>query len=547
MLAIENKDEVSVMLVLEHQVDVVNQDAEGRTALHLAVRQGLLALVKLLVSKGASLTITDNQGKTPPQYAAAHSEMDNYFGNYLAKQQSNKHFHQIKSPWRNLVFQGGSVRGLAYPGALRALEEQDICRLKDIQRVGGTSAGAINALLVGLGYTLDEIDHLVGIKTIPNSPLPQIKFAELLDGEFGSLLLAAKNQDWKTLLGANHHRTWENLKQVNGVLVGLARLFDGTAGNAVGLVNHVRTTLQDTYQKLSADFGLCPGTKLETLFETLIRMKVSQKAEHSITTPVTFAELATYQDFKEMYFVGVNTETGNQTIFSTEAILNHSKIISHRGKKGKQKGIFHINTNCPELVAAFYGYNNPLLRKYLHQDLGVSLWTRDYDNNTALHIAAKQGNLQAVTNILSVDSSRATVTNKQGETPLSLSKNKEIIAMLQQYTQDVQLVSRNVSGGNKKSDESQKQAHMKMPFDQDKSKSDASFQIKQKQDPSTSTTKAEPTVTIILQAPNYAPPTTALIFSTATQAGPIPQANMPISSSKVSSESMAATYLKTPT
>ena len=47
--------------------------------------------------------------------------------------------------FRNLVFEGGGVRGIAYIGAMGVLEQQGV--LEHIIRVGGTSAGAINALI----------------------------------------------------------------------------------------------------------------------------------------------------------------------------------------------------------------------------------------------------------------------------------------------------------------------------------------------------------------------------------------------------------------
>jgi NTE family protein len=58
--------------------------------------------------------------------------------------------------FRNLVFEGGGIRGIAYVGALKALEKKGV--LPGIERVGGTSAGAINAVLLGLGYTWEEIE-----------------------------------------------------------------------------------------------------------------------------------------------------------------------------------------------------------------------------------------------------------------------------------------------------------------------------------------------------------------------------------------------------
>ncbi|MDP2731441.1 MAG: patatin-like phospholipase family protein [Dehalococcoidales bacterium] len=56
--------------------------------------------------------------------------------------------------FRNLVFEGGGVKGIAYIGAMQVLEEKGI--LPDIQRVGGTSVGAINALLFALGFDNSE-------------------------------------------------------------------------------------------------------------------------------------------------------------------------------------------------------------------------------------------------------------------------------------------------------------------------------------------------------------------------------------------------------
>ncbi|MDG5852443.1 patatin-like phospholipase family protein [Clostridium beijerinckii] len=57
--------------------------------------------------------------------------------------------------FRNLVFEGGGVKGIAYLGALEILEQKGI--LRNIKRVGGTSAGAIIALMVGLGYSKEEL------------------------------------------------------------------------------------------------------------------------------------------------------------------------------------------------------------------------------------------------------------------------------------------------------------------------------------------------------------------------------------------------------
>lgn len=60
---------------------------------------------------------------------------------------------------KNLVFEGAGIRGIAYCGAIRALEDGGVT--KGIEKVGGTSAGAITALTLSLGYSADEIAGIV--------------------------------------------------------------------------------------------------------------------------------------------------------------------------------------------------------------------------------------------------------------------------------------------------------------------------------------------------------------------------------------------------
>ncbi|HST21733.1 MAG TPA: patatin-like phospholipase family protein [Blastocatellia bacterium] len=58
-------------------------------------------------------------------------------------------------PFTNLVFEGGGVKGVAYGGVLEVLDQQGI--LNQIQNVAGTSAGAIIATMVALGYSAGYI------------------------------------------------------------------------------------------------------------------------------------------------------------------------------------------------------------------------------------------------------------------------------------------------------------------------------------------------------------------------------------------------------
>jgi NTE family protein len=64
-----------------------------------------------------------------------------------------------KPTYRNLVMEGGGIKGIAYGGALLELEKNGV--LQNITRVAGTSAGAIQACLLSVGYTPKEIIEIV--------------------------------------------------------------------------------------------------------------------------------------------------------------------------------------------------------------------------------------------------------------------------------------------------------------------------------------------------------------------------------------------------
>ncbi len=59
----------------------------------------------------------------------------------------------------NLVFEGAGIRGIAYAGAIKELEQEGL--LKGVKRVGGTSAGAVTALMLTLGYNAEELTAVI--------------------------------------------------------------------------------------------------------------------------------------------------------------------------------------------------------------------------------------------------------------------------------------------------------------------------------------------------------------------------------------------------
>ncbi len=66
---------------------------------------------------------------------------------------------RAQSPYTNLVFEGAGIRGVAYAGVIQQLEQNNL--LAGVTHVGGTSAGAIAALTLALGYSGKEIEDII--------------------------------------------------------------------------------------------------------------------------------------------------------------------------------------------------------------------------------------------------------------------------------------------------------------------------------------------------------------------------------------------------
>ncbi|NDD65671.1 MAG: patatin [Acidobacteria bacterium] len=79
----------------------------------------------------------------------------------------------MATQFRNLVFEGGGMKGLAYVGAMQVLADRGV--LPGVRRIGGTSAGAINALIFALGYSIDEQKEI----------LRNTSFAKFMDDSWG--------------------------------------------------------------------------------------------------------------------------------------------------------------------------------------------------------------------------------------------------------------------------------------------------------------------------------------------------------------------------
>ena len=91
-------------------------------------------------------------------------------------------------PFKNLVFQGGGVKAYVYHGALRVLDEYDI--LPQIERVAGTSAGALQATVLSFRLGIEETIDLY--KTVDHAKIRSQRNADDDEGRAGILASGLK-------------------------------------------------------------------------------------------------------------------------------------------------------------------------------------------------------------------------------------------------------------------------------------------------------------------------------------------------------------------
>jgi NTE family protein len=88
-------------------------------------------------------------------------------------------------PFKNLVFRGGGILGIAYLGAIEVLDSDEYKILPNIVRVSGASAGAITALVVSLCSSAAEIKQMadsLDFTKVPEKETDQFpKIAEHVD------------------------------------------------------------------------------------------------------------------------------------------------------------------------------------------------------------------------------------------------------------------------------------------------------------------------------------------------------------------------------
>jgi len=163
---------------------------------------------------------------------------------------------------KNLVFEGAGIRGIAYAGVLKSLEEHKLS--ENIEKVGGTSAGAIFSLLYALGYTSDEMVDIIS----------NTKFRKFNDGKFIFIGGFFRTKDKYGWYRGNKFKDW------------LGDLIEEKTGNS-------DITFEDLHNKGFKDLyvtATCLNKQkmIVLSYETYPKMKVKDAVRISMSIPLYY-------------------------------------------------------------------------------------------------------------------------------------------------------------------------------------------------------------------------------------------------------------------
>lgn len=376
--------------------DIESQNSEGLTPLSLAAYLGQQEAIRILHKYGASIEAKDfndyhpmhraSQGchpdaiqllaflgaKISPKDPELYRPLDLVRGmpgdraktctNLLINLSKNKEARKfdptpsLESP-TNLVFKGGGVKGLAYLGAIKSLHQKNL--LQSVERIAGTSAGAITATLLAINFPVDELTQLLS-----KTNLVEI----LLDHPLSKKKLKAPFQD----------------PNIVDFITNLYSIYDRVQQAINNPLSIVTSLLKGIYRFT----GLCEGEEFRKWLENTMKQQV--KIDH-----LTFGELAELikqgKPYKHLHVFTTKVGTNSEIVcLSSDASKWKDIIISDAVRASMSiPGVFephilHAKINNERIPAPQFGsfldggmlYNFPVeafdqKRYFTREDLGA--------------------------------------------------------------------------------------------------------------------------------------------------------------------------------
>ena len=279
-----NQMKMLVYLLGKCRRDVIeHKNGDGQTPFCFAAAEGNRRALTILKAYGAVLAATDQSGKTAVHHAAIHFRIDAlrilaYFGLEMHALDGDflhayAHIRELQTPiaratgavWCSLyrertravhavpnfnemspegfVFQGGGPKGIAFCGVYGILEKRGL--LKALQRVAGTSAGALTAIMIGLNFKSNEINQI----------LFDLNLMDFIDDPVTG--------------------TWERFK--NAALFAKLKLGLGALRKIQTAVTNPASFVMDALQTLWKCNGVCEGNKLRAWIEDQIEKRTGDR------------------------------------------------------------------------------------------------------------------------------------------------------------------------------------------------------------------------------------------------------------------------------
>jgi NTE family protein len=354
-LAIEFDDVATLKLILAHfnaeeMLRAVNKN--GDSILHYCVENGALLTLRFLIDERHLQPSIVNVRKesllhhairykqnTMTQVLLKHYRVDPTLEESKHETVARSHaFAAVKFPEvikpkiRIAVFQGGGVKGIGFYGSLEKLVEKQLLHFDDLEIIAGTSAGAITALLLALGYNLKEVE----------TELKNLNFYELLEKELRDEFFAMKSQLSKRngleeFLGKNIFRLWNKAKngEIDGTYIKNVATSFITNQLPLGIVNsltkqlglhdgesellneftRLKEKLLPFLQQIQKEHGLFLGERLRQRFIAWIEQK-------GLSPHLTFRQLhqkaQADKKIKDLYVAAYNATLRKTHIFSHE-------------------------------------------------------------------------------------------------------------------------------------------------------------------------------------------------------------------------------------
>ncbi|MDE3046573.1 MAG: patatin-like phospholipase family protein [Verrucomicrobiota bacterium] len=278
------------------------KDGTGKTALHWAAIGQQLKALEWLWFFGCDFKVMDSNYLSPIHFIKKGAPLYVRY-DQLAKIKSRfDHEHPIYLfyPPENLVFKGGGPKGIAYVGVQQFLENHDL--LRELKRVAGTSAGAITAILVALGYNGSELEEVLGSTDLK----------DFLDHEYQN------EQSLLTGLASMVKKGSEtSLKDCSkAIKKGFTWWYSPEKPDS-----HAATVFKDMYKR----GGLCKGEKFLAWIEELIQAKTG-------IPNCTFEEyraLLESKKFKHVYFYATQIDPEKIVCFNSEDPEWDQVVIAH--------------------------------------------------------------------------------------------------------------------------------------------------------------------------------------------------------------------------